>query len=67
MTTVHREVCHIVWMICLGIVVLAVVLVRGPVRDAAWSDACADLAAGKSIAGHWNTIEPCRDVRPNQP
>lgn len=66
MTTVGREASIIASLVAIGLIVLAIMLVRGPVREAAWGETCEALYRGEAIQGHWNTIEPCRAVRPRQ-
>lgn len=64
MITYGRYGALIAWMLTLLAVTAFVVAVRGPVREAAWSEPCAALARGEAIPGAWKTTEPCRGVRP---
>lgn len=62
MDTYGRHMALTLWMLALLTVVVFVVAVRGPIRNAAWEQPCRDLSAGKAIPGAWNTIKPCRQV-----
>ena len=48
------------WYVVTLIMTAFVLIVRGPVRDAAWEQPCRDLRAGKAIPGIWDSTEPCR-------
>lgn len=63
METYGRYGALIAWMLTLLAVTVLVVAVRGPVREAAWSEPCAALARGEAIPGIWKTTKPCEDVR----
>lgn len=55
---------YAVWMAIALVAVIFITASReGFIRDAAWTDACADLARGQAISGNWNTIEKCEAVR----
>jgi len=62
MATFGRHMALLVWMLALLAIIVFVMTVRGPVRQAAWDEPCRTLRTGGSIPGNWNTIEPCRDV-----
>jgi len=57
--TLDRYLALIGAYLLLMIVVVALCVVRGPVREAAWSEPCATLTDGGYLQGRWDTIEPC--------
>lgn len=61
--TLDRYLALIAAYLLLLVAVIALCLVRGPVRDAAWNQPCSTLDSGGAIRGHWpEAIPACRNV-----
>lgn len=64
METFDRHMALIMWMLALLAIVIFVVAVRGPVRQAAWGDECKTLDNGGAIRlSYPNEPNPCKSLR----
>ena len=64
MSTVGRHMALTLWMLALLVIVVFVLTVRGPVREAAWGEHCKTLDKGGAIRLSYPTESiPCSSRR----